>query len=254
MTPLFAAPTLLSATAAPRNMLAAFGALLLLNAAPARADELQARLLASAKAIGPADFAFTRTTRSEQRGGGEAKLRTTVDRYDPTRPPAQRWTLVSIDGRAPTADEADKAAKAYATAFVPSYGRLARWVGAKAIRSEADGRAVYRYAGLPKGTLDFNGKDLSADTNAEAFVAPGPAPFVERTRFVSNKPFRMMLVARVERFEASQRFRAGADGRPVPVEFVTEMVGSMMGKAGSVRTVTTFSDVRAVGAAGSPSR
>ncbi len=224
-------------------------ALALLSASPAAADALQDRLLAGARAASPEAFAFTRSSRNEQSDGGKPEIHSRVERFDPSKPPAQRWTLVSVDGHAPSADDVAKARKAYASAPVPGYGRLARWIGVRAA-PDAGGR-VYRYAALPKGIFEINGHDLSADTSAEVVLGGGVAPFVERTRFVSTKPFRIMLVAKVERVEATQTFRLMPDGRPVPIESVVEMKGAMMGKAGTSRTVTTYSDWRAVG---SPSR
>ena len=69
---------------------------------------------------------------------------------------------------------------------------------------------------------------------------------VERLDLVSTKPVRMMLVAKVERMDASSRYKLMPDGRPVLVEQISEMRGSMLGRAGTIRTVATFSDHRPV--------
>lgn len=58
----------------------------------------------------PAGWAYTLTTTR----GAE----TTVERYDPGRPPAERWTLLQRDGRAPTADESHRY-RSYKTAHSP---------------------------------------------------------------------------------------------------------------------------------------
>ena len=79
--------------------------LALLVAQPASAEPIQDKLLAGARAASAETLAFTRTTRVEERSGGTPDVKTRVDRYDPARPRAQRWTLVSLDGRAPTSDE-----------------------------------------------------------------------------------------------------------------------------------------------------
>ncbi len=53
----------------------------------------------------PAGWAYTLTTvRNDE-------LRTTA-RFDPARPPAERWTLLAVNGRPPTAKEADQYARA----------------------------------------------------------------------------------------------------------------------------------------------
>lgn len=224
-------------------MIRALLPLALLAATPAAADPLQDRLLAGAKAIAPEDIAFTRTVREEQRSGGTPEVHSRVDRWDPARPAPQRWTLVSIDGRTPTSDEMVAAAEKYADAPVPSYNRLARWLGAKAV---CEGK-VCRYAALPKGIFVVNGRDISADTTAEVTAGDGPTPWVERIRFTSTKGFRMMLVARVDKVEAVQSYRLLPNGTPAPLDSTVEMTGAMMGKSGSIRTTTSFTDVRAAG-------
>jgi hypothetical protein len=69
------------------------------------ADALKQRIVAHARTVGPEDFAFTRTARVEQIEGEKKETRTTVEKYDPRKPADQRWTLVTIDNRAPTAEE-----------------------------------------------------------------------------------------------------------------------------------------------------
>jgi hypothetical protein len=225
---------------------ALLAAALLCAPAAARADALLDRLLAESKAVSPDDIAFTRTTRSEMRGGGEEKPRVVVERFDPSRPAGQRWTLVSIDGQAPDAKQLKDYAKRSAKAYVPSYGNLGRFLRANAQRDPAATSVTYRMASLPKGSFDMNGNDLSASTRLEAQVADGPRPFVERMRMVSAKPFRMMLVAKVDQVEAQSRYKLMPDGRPVVAEQVSEIRGSMMGKSGAMRTVSTYSDHRVV--------
>lgn len=215
---------------------------------PAWADAVLDRLVADARAVGPEDFAWTRTTRAEQRsGGGEVKTSTRVERFDPSRPAGQRWTLVSVDGKPPSPDAAKDFAKATEDAMVPSYGRVAGYLGGGAQKAAgAGGRTMYRVAKLPKRSFMMNNSDLSAHARAEATVAEGARPFVERLDLVTTKPFRMMLVAKVERLEATTRYKLMPDGRPVIAEQVSEMRGSMMGKSGSMRTVMTYSDHRPV--------
>ena len=176
-----------------------FALAVLALAVPAAADPLLDRLVAEARTVGPDDFAWTRTSKAEQRGGGEAKTRISIERYDPSRPAGKRWTLVSVDGKAPTADEARDYAKAMADAMVPSYGRVAGYFGAGAQRAAIGGRTVFRAGKLPKRALMMNKSDLSASARAEAVVADGARPFVERLDIVTTRPVRMMLVARIDR-------------------------------------------------------
>jgi hypothetical protein len=220
----------------------------LVAAAPVVAEPIQAEILAFARTISETDFAFTRTVRAEQRAkSGESETTTVVERFDPTKPPAQRWTLVSVNGRAPTDEEKADAAKRGSGGFVPSYGRIARWVGAPAVRTQEGGRTAFRFAKLPKGTMQGNGPDISANLGALAVLGEGGTrPWIERVKLSSVKPFRMMMVAKVERMTFDTRYRLMPDGRPVIAEQSSETVGSMMGRSGSQRSVTTFSDYRAI--------
>ena len=221
-------------------------AMVIAIATPAAADPLLERLVAEAKAVGPNDFAWTRTSKAEQHSGDKVEKRTVVERFDPSRPAGQRWTLVSIDGKPPAADEAKDYAKDMADAMVPNYGRIAGYFGAGAQRAAVGGRTVFRAAKLPKKAFMMNKSDLSANARAEATVAEGPRPFVEKLDLVTTRPVRMMLVAKIDRLEATSRYKLMPDGRPVLTEQVSDMRGSMMGKSGSMRTVISYSDHRAV--------
>lgn len=216
----------------------------LMIAGEARADALQAEVLAGARAARPEGYAFRRTLTVERTG---AARRTIVEQFDPRRPPAERWTLVSMDGRAPGAKELADARKAK-RGPVPSYLDVARWFGAPATRVDGPaGYAVYRFARLPKGAVRIGSHDASADTAAEALVnLGGPRPWVERVRMTSTKGFRMMLVASVKSAVITARYRLGADGRPVPADGGSEMTGSVMGKAGRLKTAVAFADVQPV--------
>lgn len=215
--------------------------LALAAATPAGADALQDRVLAGMKGSATADVAFTQTIRIE-RTGSAAKL--LVTRYDPRATP--RWTLASVDGRAPTAKESADTVKQATKAPLPAYARLARWFGAPATRvAEGAGTVTYRFAHLPKGTLLVGSHDASADTVADAVVnLRGPVPYVERVRFETTTPFRMMLVARVERMVVTASYAPLPDGRIFPAGTDSDTSGSMMGKSGSFRTHTRYTDLR----------
>ena len=102
----------------------------LASPAAAHADALQQQVLAAAKTVTPRDFAFTQTLHAQRTGKPANDV---VQRYDPRRG-AAAWTLVKVDGRAPTAKESADAAKRFAKAQVPSYARIAEWFGAPATR------------------------------------------------------------------------------------------------------------------------
>ncbi|WP_374944968.1 hypothetical protein [Sphingomonas sp.] len=217
-------------------------ALALLVAAPAAADPLQDRVLAGMKATDTGDVAFAQTTRIERTGAAATEI---VTRYDPRA--TAHWTVTRVDGRAPTAKQTADIVKAATRSPIPGYARMARWFGGRATRvAEAPGSVTYRFAALPKGVVMMGSHDASADTVADAVVnTAGPAPYVERVRFTSSKPFRMMLVARVDRYVVTASYAPLADGRLFPSVTDSDIAGSLMGKAGSIRTRSRYSEAHA---------
>jgi hypothetical protein len=210
----------------------------------AQADELQDQVLAGARAVRADSHLFRRTLAIERTG---APRQVRVEEHDPRRPPAQRWSLVGIDGRAPTPKEVADARK-QRRGPVPSYADIARWFGAPAQRvPAAPGYAAYRFARLPKGALKLGPFDASQHMTAEAVVnIQGARPFVERVRWVAVKPFRMMLVASVRNMAISGSYRLLADGYPVPQALSSDTSGSLLGKSGRLRTAATYGDYRSV--------
>lgn len=213
-------------------------------------DSLKQRILAQARAVGPDDFAFTRTARVEQISEGKTVSRVVVERFDPAKAPGDRWTLISVEGRAPTAAELKQHRSEAPKRRVTSYGRLADYfAGASTTSTDDRGRTVFHFATLPKGTVVVADVDLSPGATADAVVdGTAPTPFVEQVRFTSNKPTRVKLVAKIEHFDATTRFRMLPDGRPVPIEQTSSVTGSTLGKSGHIRTTLIFSEHRAVSA------
>ena len=207
----------------------------------AQADALQQQVVAAAKASGTDDLAFTQAIRVERTGEATRDI---VQRYDP-RGGAAKWTLIKVDGRAPNAKEMKDAAKRSGRGRTPSYSRIADWFGAPATRVATTPTSVtYRFAKLPKGALKRGPHDASENTSAEAVVnTAGRVPFVERVRLTSNAPFNMFMVVKVARFTVNGTNRL-VDGRPVSDTTIAEFAGSFMGKPQTMRTRTTYADVR----------
>jgi hypothetical protein len=209
----------------------------------AHADALQERLLAGMRATRSDGFAFRQATVIERSG---AERKTLVEQYDPRRAEAERWSLVSVDGHAPTPKNLSGWRKIKRD-HVPSYSENAKWFASAATRVDANGVTTYRFARLPAGTLKIGPHDASTDAQAEAVVnTRGRIPFVERVRFVTNKPFRIMLVASVQSMVADARFTALANGAVVPAEVASRTAGSLMGKSGTLATRTTYDQVQPV--------
>ena len=131
------------------------------------------------------------------------------------------------DGRAPTDHDRAAFTKAVGGLPAPGYYRLATFLSRGAERStDAHGRTVYRIARLPAGSVKAAGFDLSDRLAAEATVeqANGRA-YVSRVRIFLPAPTRIMMVAKMDRFEAVTDYALGPDGTPVLTRQTTETAG-----------------------------
>jgi hypothetical protein len=210
-------------------------------------NELKQRILAQTQSIGPDDYAFTRTIRSDGTSNGKAEKKVRIEKFDPTRPAEARWTLSSDDGAPPSADELDRFRKDAPKRRMPGYYRLAGYFGSAARAStDSRGRTVFHFAALPKDTVKVMDSDVSQNATAEASVSEANGvPFVEQIH-VSVRPMRLKLIAKLESYEYTGRFRMGPEGKPLLMEQNSEMSGSGMGQEGHVHTVVTYSDYRAI--------
>jgi hypothetical protein len=210
-------------------------------------DELKQRVLAQAQSISPDDYAFTRTIRSDGTSNGKAEKKVRIEKFDPTRPAEARWTLVSVDGAPPSADELDRFRKDAPKRRMPGYYRLVGYFGSAATAStDSRGRTVFHFAALPKDTVKVMDSDVSQNATAEASVSEANGvPFVEQLH-VSVRPTRLKLIAKLNSYEYTARYRIGPEGKPLLIEQSSDMSGSGMGQTGGAHTVVTYSDYRAV--------
>lgn len=215
-----------------RAMIAWFAPLALLCTAAAP-TAVRDRVVAEARGMSPAALAFERTITVTQSDGTEQAKQTRVDRWD-----GKAWTLLSLDGKPPSAGDAAKYRKAAAATPVPGYHRLTMLAGAAAT-TDAQGRTVLRLAKLPQGSVFTSGKDVTEHFTAEAVVATGDRPHVQQVRLTARAPFRMMLVAKIDSFVTVADYRL--DGAtPRLVRQVADIRGSMMGKGGNQHVETIF--------------
>ncbi len=210
-------------------------------------DQLKQRILAQVQSISPDDYAFSRTIKSESISNGKPENHVNIDRFDPTKSGDARWTLLSRDGAPPSADALSQYKKDAPKRRIPGYYRLADYFGSAATAStDARGRTVFHFSALPKDVVRVMDSDLSQNAIAEASVSEADGgPFVEQLH-VSVRPMRLKLIAKLESYEFSARYRIGPEGKPLLVEQTTDMSGSGMGQEGKVHTVVTYSDYRAV--------
>jgi hypothetical protein len=210
----------------------------------AHADALQDQVAAIARATRTDTYSYRRTIVIDS---NVEKRKVMLQQYDPRRSPGDQWVLMTVDGRAPTPKEVENARNAGRDPF-PPYFALSKWFGAPATRSEtAPGYVTYRFDSLLPGTLKFGTHDASPDTKAEALVnVKGAVPFIEELRLTSTRGFKMMLVASMGSMTYTMRYRQLPDGNIVPLDAVSDINGSAMGKSGLMRTSATFSDFQAM--------
>jgi hypothetical protein len=63
---------------------------------------------------------------------------------------------------------------------------------------------------------------------------------------VTVRSMRLKIIARLESYEFTARYRIGPEGKPLLIEQTTDLSGSGMGQEGKAHTVVTYSDYRAV--------
>jgi hypothetical protein len=192
-------------------------AMLLLAAAPARADAILDRLRAEAaraEAIG-----FERTTREERQTARGPLVEVRIDRFDPKAPAGRQWNLLSVNGRAPTLKEQGDHRKLVSSLPVPGFYRLSTILAGEPQRSvDAQGRILYHWSSLPPGSLPTPGPDISTRMAAEAVVDKvGGRPMFRSVRLFAPKPFPVMAVAKVKAFDLQNFYDEGAGGVPVLV-------------------------------------
>jgi hypothetical protein len=130
---------------------------------------------------------------------------------------------------------------------VSGYYRLAGYFGSPATAStDSRGRTVFHFAALPKETVKVMESDVSPNASADASVTEANGvPFVEQLH-VSVRPMRLKLIAKLNSYEYTARYRIGPEGKPLLIEQTSDMSGSGMGQTGAGHTVVTYSDYRPV--------
>ena len=210
-------------------------------------DELKQRILSQSQSLGPDDYAFTRTVKSEQTSNGKTEQHVNVDKFDPSKSGDARWTLVSVDGAPPSADALARYKKDSPKRRVPGYYRLARYFGsASSVSSDSRGRTVFHFNSLPKDTAIVMDSDVSSNSSADLSVTEANGtPFVEHAH-LTVRPMRLKLIMKLDQYESIARYRMGPEGKPLLVENIADMRGSGMGQEGKAHTVITYSDYRPV--------
>lgn len=160
------------------------------------------------------------TTRNEAR---------MVERYEPTRPPAARWQLLELDGRAPTADELEKYARSRP-------------------RAESGGaQANFAREDIEPGSLQFLGETEAASEWSARFreASAGPDKMLghltlrltvdKRTAHIAactlelKEPYSPVLGVKMHELVATTRYLPPAEGRPpLPAQQISRFAGRIL--------------------------
>lgn len=213
---------------------AALSVMLMLSAA-AQADGAIDRVLAESAKATP--VAFERTMRAELRADPAKEPALVVDRFSPKA----GWTVVSVDGRKPTQQEQDAHAKGNVNP--PGFHNVHKLLAKPpSSRAEKDGKTVYFWSSLPKGSVITPGGDISAHLSAEAIVdESGARPLLNEVRIFAAKPFRVKVVASINKFNVVSVYRPGANGTSFLVAQASDTdVSAPMGLGGKRRSSASF--------------
>jgi hypothetical protein len=219
-------------------------ALLFLSAsaqAATPADPVLQKLVAGARAVPPTSISFDRASKTGARDEkGKTETGSRVDRWD-----GRSMQRISTNGRPATPEEIADQVQASKGRPVPGYHRIGDYMAGGARRlSEKPGQIVYRIDKMPKGSIDLNG-DRSDKFSADIAVdTSGVAPVATRVHIYAPKPFSIMFVAKVDKFDVVNDYGLGHDGRPALLRSVQQMAGAQFGKAGEQRTEAVYTPVK----------
>lgn len=212
----------------------------LLAAAPAdvlRLEPLREAIITDARAANPAAIAFDRTTVATRRGPGMNERTELVERWD-----GARWTLISVNGKLPTATHLKTFRKATAVNPVPGYHRLAALMAAASeVTTDGEGRQILKIPVLPAGSVRTDTGDISNHLSAEAVIASHDGkPYVARLKVKARENFKLNLLIKVTNFEQISDYRLGPDGRPRLASQSADSKGQLLGIAGGETNLVTY--------------
>jgi hypothetical protein len=204
----------------------------LLAAAPApdlALEPLREAIITEARAANPAGIAFDRTTTAVRRGPGIKEKTVSVERWD-----GQRWSLISVNGRAPTATQLKSFRKAIAISPVPGYYRMASLLAAASdVSVDSDGRQILKIPVLPPGSVHTDKADISSHLSGEAVITTTDGkPWVARLKVRARENFKLNMLIKVTNFEQIHDYRLGPDGKPRLASQSADSKGQMFGFTG----------------------
>ncbi len=210
---------------------------MLLAASPNPGDVVRDRIIADARTQSPAALSFDRTNHVVEVGGGTRTETLRIDRWD-----GQRWTLLSLNGKAPSPDAVKERARTSLAQPVPGYHSLAGMLATATESSvDAQGRTIIRIAQLPARTIVNDGTDISTHLKAEAVVATSNGqPWVQELRLTAREPFKMSLALKVLTFDQVSEYKLDAGGKPRLASQAVDSKGTWFGISGGQKSEATY--------------
>lgn len=200
-------------------------------------DTLRDRIIADARSLSPAALAFDRTTLGLQVGGGTRTVINRIERWD-----GKTWSLISVNGKPPSAALVREQARLTANLPVPGYHRLAFMLAAGTVRStDEQGRTVLTIARLPANSIVNDGTDISDHLKAQAIIGTANGlPWVQRLTLTANEPFKLGWVLKVLTFEQVNEYQLDSSGKPRLATQANDSAGTMFGIAGGQKSEVTY--------------
>lgn len=217
------------------------GAVLVAGAAPAPTAPIPSAvrdaIIAEAGIMPPARLAFDRDSATVREGGGTTSSSNRIDRWS-----GRSWSLVSVGGKPPTAEQREQHRRIVKTMPVPGYHQLGAILGAATTAgSDAEGRAIWTIPQLPAGSVFTESGDISSHLKAEARLARrGDRVWVDQLRITERQPFKMNMLIKVIGFVQTNDYALGSDGRPRLVAQNSQSNGTMFGFPGGEKARVSF--------------
>ncbi len=170
-------------------------------------DEVRPQLLAALETFrteGPRGWSFTQTTES-----GDQRR---VERFDPAQPEFTRWSLLELDGRAPTPDELhDYRQKVTRRSSATNAPHLTKQFDLSTLElvADADERTTWRCRLKPSETGDATAEHLAA-----TLLFHTPTQTIESVEIASIEPFAPTLGVKITELKTTLTYSLPAGDRP----------------------------------------
>lgn len=185
----------------------------------------------------PAGWAFTITTQRDET--------VTTERYDPTKPTSDRWTLLSHKGHPPTADDLKRYAELKQANPLPgsqaTFKREDIDPASLTLKREDDDRADYEGA--------FRETSAESDKMLAHLVlrltVNKRSPHVEKYTIELREPYSPILGVKMVRLLATMTFVHPQSGEPSrPASFTSDFQGRIFFIGTAEKLSVTYSDYR----------